>query len=393
MEPRGRSAWEEAERRRTGAAGDIDEEERGERGAIENEEEVELLLDVMKPLRQHYERPEVSELVVCDAGVAFHRLREKDRFGRVWRRADDPKLTRSYLMLAMRTIANMYRHPFHPETEPALHAELPGGERVCGLAGKSACYGRATPKGGVSLCIRQGTAQSVNAKREISDWKVDEHGEWRMQQALERAAVREAMIAQKGDHEKLFEAAQRGRPILFSGPTGSGKTTLLNRLLVEVEEDVRVITVEDVRELQVPVPNRLHIMIPRESDNAREQGLLNPERVRNVVLRSTPDAVLIGEISPANAGLAIQMLKTGHHHCWTSIHAGSPAQATEEFAYLAASADAERGKEEIKALIEKNFVIVQTQHHHGERRISAIEYPEERAEGAGDEDDEEDLLH
>ena len=342
-------------------------------------EEEELLLDVMLPLRKHYGRPEVSELVVCDAGIAFHRLREKDRFGRVWRRADDAKLSMSYLMLAMRTIANMYRYPFHPETEPALHADLPDGERVCGLAGKSACYGRATPSGGVSLCIRQGTAQSVNAKREISDWKVDETGQWRVERALERAAIREAMVAQKGDHEKLFEAAQRGRPMLFSGPTGSGKTTLLNRLLVEVDEDIRVITVEDVRELQVPVANRLHIMTPRESHNAREQGRLSPEMVRNVVLRSTPDAVLIGEISPANAGLAVQMLKTGHNHCWTSIHAGSPQQAVEEFAYLAASADAERGKDEIKTLIRKSFVIVQTENHDGERRISEIEYPEERA--------------
>ena len=345
---------------------------------FEDEEEVELLLDVMKPLRKHYERPEVSELVVCDAGIAFHRLREKDRFGRVWKSAYDEKLTKSYLLLAMRTMANMYRHPFHPETEPAIHAELPGGERVCGLAGKSACYGRATPKGGVSLCIRQGTAQAVNAKREISDWKVDDEGRWKIDRAMERAALREAMLApNKGTHEALFEAAQEGRPILFSGPTGSGKTTLLNRLLVEVDEDVRIITVEDVRELQVTVPNRLHIMIPRESDNAREQGLLNPERVRNVVLRSTPDAVLIGEISPANAGLAIQILKTGHHHCWTSIHAGNPEQAIEEFAYMAASADAEREKKEIEKLIRENFVIVQTQNHKGERRISDIVYPEE----------------
>ena len=338
-----------------------------------NEEVIALLEDVMTPLRRHYERPDVSEIAVCAPGIVFHRLREHDRFGRVWRGLSDRRLTHSYLILAMTTIANLLENPFDPRIEPALHTELPGGHRVCGLAGNSAIYDKASATmGGVSLCIRQGSSDEDTKKRELSDWSVDDDGQWRRN----RSTLSEAMHIPKGTHEALFEAAYQGRPMLFSGPTNSGKTTLLNRLLMEVDEDVRVITVEDTRELIVWVPNRLHIKIPRERKNAQAMGLLDPEGVRNVVVRSTPDAVLIGEISPANAGLAVQLLQTGHHHCWTSIHAGSPDEAIGEFAALAAGAEAERTKDEIEKILSEKFIIVQTQITGGQRRISDIRYPE-----------------
>lgn len=339
-------------------------------------EKVALLEDVMKPLQRHYRRPDVSEMVVATPGLVFHRLKTPDRYGRVWRQAHDQALSYEYLMLALRTVTNLFTLPFDIDTNPALHTELPDGTRVCALAGNSARYSDATPTGGISICMRQRPPIEETRKREISDWKVhDDEEQWRWHRARRHEALRMTMALPSGVHEKLFEAAHLGKPMLFSGPTNSGKTTLLNRLLMEVDDDVRVITVEDTRELIVTVPNRLHIMVAREARNAAAMGMLDPEQVRNVILRSTPDAVLIGEISPSNAGLAVQMLRTGHDHFWTSIHAGSPEEALGELANLAATQESERSKSEIEEVLRSRFIVVQTQIEGGHRIIDDVSYP------------------
>ena len=50
---------------------------------------------------------------------------------------------------------------------------------------------------------------------------------------------------------------------IFDMATGTGKTTLLNNLLKILDIHKRVITVEDTRELNVPQPNRVHIVLSR----------------------------------------------------------------------------------------------------------------------------------
>lgn len=93
--------------------------------------------------------------------------------------------------------------------------------------------------------------------------------------------------------------------ILVTGPTGSGKTTTLYAMLSQINKtDVKIITVEDPVEYQLPGINQTQV-------NAKI-GLTFAAGLRSI-LRQDPDVVMIGEIrDKETAEIAIQASLTGH---------------------------------------------------------------------------------
>lgn len=93
--------------------------------------------------------------------------------------------------------------------------------------------------------------------------------------------------------------------VLVTGPTGSGKTTTLYAGLTEINApDVKIITVEDPVEYQLPGINQTQV-------NAKiDMTFANALRA---ILRQDPDIVMIGEIrDKETAEIAIQASLTGH---------------------------------------------------------------------------------
>ena len=354
------------------------ERDRKEGGITEaGKQIVALVEDTLGPLKAHYLQEDLSEIVVNAPGVCFHRLRKPDRLGRVWRSAPDPELTHEYLQLVLQTYANMQQLEFNGDDHQTVHGTLPGGHRIAGVAGQGVMYDEERPQGGIALTIRQ--SARGRKRHELTDWGVAEKGEWESDRLRER--LREWTTRSDSVHDRLFDAARTGHAVMLSGPTDTGKTSLLNRLLQEIEEDCRVVTVEDTPELIVPVPNRVHLLMQRSKTEGAARRLA-PKTVRNIVTRFNPDAILIGEISPDNAALAIELLRLGHSHCWTSIHAGSPEEATGELAQLAKQGNPERDLKEIEWIIRSRFIIIQTGVHRGQRIIDSIRYPEDEGEAA-----------
>ena len=341
-----------------------------------------VLNDVLEPLKRHYKRDDVSEIAVNAPGVCFHRLRTADRLGRHWRRADDPALDHGYLTLALHTLANVYREPFDGDLEQTLFGELPDGERLSAVAGRGVTYDGTRPEGGVALCIRQ--SAKGRKLHDLDGWGVARADE-RWSKGEVRDQMREITSRSDGIHDRLCEAARKGKPFLLSGATNTGKTSLINRLLAEMEDDTRIVTVEDTQEVIVPVPNRVHLIIEREEkEGTQERRRLTAKQARNVITRFSPEAVLVGEISPDNAGLAIELLRSGHHHFWTSIHAGSVDEAVTEFAKLAIAGQRGRSVEEVQGYIRSSFTIIQTQMVRGERVIQTVQEAPEAHSEAGD---------
>lgn len=102
-----------------------------------------------------------------------------------------------------------------------------------------------------------------------------------------------------------------GVNIFISGGTGSGKTTFLNALSGYIEEEKRVVTIEDSAELQlIGMPNLVRL----ESRNANMEGE-NQITIRDLLkasLRMRPDFIVIGEIRGEEALDMLQALNTGH---------------------------------------------------------------------------------
>ncbi|HKY63233.1 MAG TPA: type II secretion system ATPase GspE [bacterium] len=93
--------------------------------------------------------------------------------------------------------------------------------------------------------------------------------------------------------------------ILVTGPTGSGKTTTLYAMLSQINStDLKIITVEDPVEYQLPGINQIQVNPKIDLTFA---GALRS------ILRQDPDVVMIGEIRDREtAEIAIQASLTGH---------------------------------------------------------------------------------
>ncbi len=93
--------------------------------------------------------------------------------------------------------------------------------------------------------------------------------------------------------------------ILVTGPTGSGKSTSLNAFLRKINSpDLRIITIEDPIEYEVPGVNQMQVRA--------EIGLTFASALRHV-LRQDPDVIMVGEIRDLDtAEIAIRASLTGH---------------------------------------------------------------------------------
>ena len=125
---------------------------------------------------------------------------------------------------------------------------------------------------------------------------------------------------------RVLEIAARCRlNILISGGTGSGKTTLLNAISDYIDDDERVITVEDAVELRLQQPHV--VQMETRPPNLEGVGqIAQRELVRNA-LRMRPDRIVVGEVRGAEAFDMLQAMNTGHDGSMSTVHANAPRDA------------------------------------------------------------------
>lgn len=119
---------------------------------------------------------------------------------------------------------------------------------------------------------------------------------------------------------RFLEACVKAKlNILVSGGASAGKTTLLNILGNYIDNEERIITIEDVRELNLPQEH----VISLETKVSNYDGV-GEITVRDLVrnsLRMRPDRIIIGEVRGSEAFDMLQAMNTGHDGSLTSLHA------------------------------------------------------------------------
>lgn len=139
--------------------------------------------------------------------------------------------------------------------------------------------------------------------------------------------VKNKMLNEK-EAEFLKEAIAKRRTIIVSGSTGCGKTTLINALLNELSHicpQDRVISIEDTKELNIKVKNKVALFTSQTSDMS---VLLKS------ALRLRPDRLIVGEVRGCEALDLIDAFSTGHSGGFTTLHAGSIEQALKRLTLL-----------------------------------------------------------
>ena len=110
--------------------------------------------------------------------------------------------------------------------------------------------------------------------------------------------------------------------VLISGGTGSGKTTLLNIMSAAIQEEDRLVTIEETAELQL---HQRHVLrLESRIKNVEGEGEVTiRELVRNS-LRMRPDRIIVGEVRGPEALDMLQAMNTGHDGSLCTLHANTP---------------------------------------------------------------------
>jgi len=117
----------------------------------------------------------------------------------------------------------------------------------------------------------------------------------------------------------LWVLVENLRSIMICGATASGKTSLLNSISMFIKPEMKVVTIEEVREL------RLHEnwipMVTRPSYQPGVQEITTFDLLKSA-LRQRPEYIIVGEVRGEEAYTLFQSIAVGHGGLCT-IHADS----------------------------------------------------------------------
>jgi pilus assembly protein CpaF len=113
--------------------------------------------------------------------------------------------------------------------------------------------------------------------------------------------------------------------VLVSGGTGAGKTTLLNVLSTFINNDERVVTIEDAAELMLR--QRHVVRLETRPANIEGKGAVRQRELVVNALRMRPNRIIVGEVRGEEALDMLQAMNTGHDGSLTTVHANSPRDA------------------------------------------------------------------
>ena len=123
----------------------------------------------------------------------------------------------------------------------------------------------------------------------------------------------------------LSGAVEARLNIVVSGGSGSGKTTMLNTLSRFIPDEQRLVTIEDVAELQM---QQSHLVrLETRPANIEGAGAITQRDLVINALRMRPDRIIIGECRGSEAFDMMQAMNTGHDGSMTTVHANTARDA------------------------------------------------------------------
>ncbi|HMK95665.1 MAG TPA: type II/IV secretion system ATPase subunit [Candidatus Limnocylindrales bacterium] len=109
----------------------------------------------------------------------------------------------------------------------------------------------------------------------------------------------------------LWMLMENKMSVMIVGPTGAGKTTALNAIACLVRPDYKMISVEEVQEINLPQENWVST-IARTGFGGDGQGEVTLYDLIKSAVRHRPALILVGEIRGEEAYVLFQALATGH---------------------------------------------------------------------------------
>ncbi|MFZ5440207.1 MAG: CpaF family protein, partial [Myxococcota bacterium] len=172
--------------------------------------------------------------------------------------------------------------------------------------------------------------------------------------------------------EFLEMCVKAHKNIVISGGTGSGKTTLLNVVSSFIQDDERIVTVEDAAELQLTQEH--WVQLESRPPNLEGKGAITIRDLVKNCLRMRPDRIIVGECRSGEALDMLQAMNTGHDGSLTTLHANTPRDALARLETMVLMAGMELPVKAIREQIASavHMIVQQTRFSDGSRRVTYI---------------------
>jgi archaeal flagellar protein FlaI len=125
----------------------------------------------------------------------------------------------------------------------------------------------------------------------------------------------------------LWIAIESGQSMMVCGGTASGKTTTLNAVLLFIPSQMKIVSIEDTRELNLPHENWVPSLTragfgAKNIISGKAPGEVDMFDLLAAALRQRPQYLMVGEVRGAEAFIVFQAMATGKT-CYTTFHAES----------------------------------------------------------------------
>lgn len=316
-----------------------------------------LLENHLQPLQHWLEHSEVSEISINRPGEIWI-----ERHGAITQETI-PELSFRHLKDLAQLIATFSEQTLSPE-QPLLSAVLPQGHRV------QIVLPPAVNDQTVGISIRKPSLLDFDL-----NWYAQQGGlaiTGNREQLAENIQKELSQLHQAHQYQQFLKLAiQERRNILISGGTSTGKTTFLNALLKQIPATERIITIEDVPEIQVTQPNSLSLFASR---GRQGRSQIDVQDLVEASLRLRPDRIIIGELRGGEAFSFLRAVNTGHPGSMATLHADTPQLALEQLVLMVMQKNLGLGREQIENYIHLvlDIVVQLKKGHNGMRYVSEI---------------------
>ncbi len=122
----------------------------------------------------------------------------------------------------------------------------------------------------------------------------------------------------------IWLCIENGKSILVCGGTASGKTTTLNAVLIFIPAQMKVVSIEDTRELNLPHENWVPLLTRSgfggKDATGKAAGEIDMFDLLMAALRQRPQYMMVGEVRGSEASVVFQAMATGKS-AYTTFHA------------------------------------------------------------------------
>ena len=176
------------------------------------------------------------------------------------------------------------------------------------------------------------------------------------------------------DMALFLQAVVRTRlNVLVSGGTGSGKTTTLNALSSFIDNNERIVTIEDTAELQL---QQIHVgRMESRPPNIEGKGEIGQRDLLKNALRMRPDRIIVGEVRGGEVLDMLQAMNTGHDGSMTTIHANSARDSIGRIENMVSMAGVDLPMKAVRGQISSavNVIVQVMRLSDGSRRMTSIQ--------------------